>query len=68
MQNFFDYRIYTTLLSFIVAIGMSLTALSNHMKILKLEDELLAVYSDKFMLETELLEISRINLEKVKLK
>lgn len=61
MQRLFDYRIYTALGSFIITLGMSVTALSNHVKSLDLESQLVTVYSDKFMLEIELLESIRKN-------
>lgn len=61
MQNLFDYRIYTALFSFIATIGMSFVAISNHMKSVGLEEELVRVYSDKFMLERDLLESNRQN-------
>jgi hypothetical protein len=61
MQRLFDYRIYTALGSFIITLGMSVTALNNHVKSLDLESQLVTVYSDKFMLEIELLESIRKN-------
>ena len=61
MQRFFDYRIYVALASLSITLGMSLVALGNHMKAIKLEDELVRVYSDKFTLEKDLHESSRKN-------
>lgn len=61
MQRLFDYRIYTALASFLITVGMSLTALGNHMKAIRLEDELVRVYSDKFTLERDLHESSQRN-------